>query len=182
MNLKKTIFILFISLVSFSCTRTQEPFKYSKSLHIEKLNTIELKKEFLENIYQTDQKVRNEESSAVQYYGYKSNEHKMALQKMIQTDSNNFVEIMNYLSLNKYPDEKSFGEIASMTPWLIFHHYPYNKFEKEQYNILSTAYKKGLVSDSNIEWFLRRKLRGQNQKVENFTLEELIRLAEKTYN
>jgi hypothetical protein len=89
---------------------------------VSSLSTIELQKEYLEQIGDLDQRVRIEEDETIIKYGYNSEVHKTALDRIRAADKLNLEKTEKYLEIYGYPNLRDHGRIAVDIPWTILQH------------------------------------------------------------
>ena len=119
--------MFFLSLIFFSACkndhqRTSEKKELIFQREIEGLDTPEKQKAFLEVIWNADQKVRADETTSLQQFGYKSIEHQEAILMMQSVDKINLKKIEWYLELYGHPSLAKHGRKACKTPWVVIHH------------------------------------------------------------
>ena len=152
------------------------------NLELDSLDTLKSNsdhKKFLEGVFLSDQLVREKEIQMSINCGYKSIEHKEAIQEMLKMDSINLLQIKQYLIKFEYPHKENVGEIASITPWLIIHHCGYPEVQLEYFSTIYTAWKMDCIDDDRFELFLSRLLSSIDIPVENLTLSQLISTSQK---
>ncbi len=123
---------------------------------IEGLTTPELQRQYLEKIHELDQKVRKEETSILQQFGYNSEEHQKAIQQAMQTDVENLEKIELYLQKYGHPGKALHGTIATSTPWLVIHHASGIDSRYRNFKYIYKAYKNNDIDDGEISFYLNR--------------------------
>ena len=136
-----------------SCNKTDSSI-YEKS--IINLKTKEAQRIFLEEIYNSDQKVRKDNIKIEEQYGYDSPEVKASRDKMINADKENFAKIVAYLNKYSHPKKATHGETAARTPWIVFHHTTDLEIRDKYFKILHEAYENGDLSASSLSLYLYR--------------------------
>lgn len=116
----KSIIGALITVSLFACT-SQKSAK-DAAFDVSTLTTIELREQFLNEIYLQDQLVRENEADANQQFGYKSKEHLAAINEMVKYDQINLPKIEAYLKEFGYPNKSEYSSNALATPWLVIHH------------------------------------------------------------
>ncbi len=139
---------------------------------IEQLNLVNLedKKQYLEKIFEDDQKVRGSHGQEIMLkFGKDSEEHRNYVQIQIDQDALNLKKVEQYLAQYGHPKESELGEIATITPWAVIHHA--NSYEERERNFvhLYRAYLQGDLDDGAISMFLGRMY--QMQFGERFEME-----------
>lgn len=155
---KQLITINLLLLLFFSCQQAT----LKKSIidqEIEKLVTIEDKKNYLEAIFEADQKLRRDgQSSEIMLkYGNKSKEHLAFIRRIITLDSINLIKIEKYLAKHGHPVLENFGEIATCTPNVVIHHAQGYEARERNFECLYEAYLKG--DNGGMAMFLGRMYR-----------------------
>ena len=140
-----------------------EPYELSNSemisltKKITNLTSTEERALFLESMYEIDQEVRADETTAIEKYGYESKEHMLALSKMDSVDVVNLYLTKEYLDKYGYPDSVNYSDIAVYTPLLVFHHKSDFESYKQYFNYFYSSYKKGYLSAHRLSFSLNRK-------------------------
>ena len=153
---------LLILIFVFSCktepslpeiiTHSPEDFKEE----IDALKSNSQRAIYLEKIFRTDQKVRNDEKKAIQNFGYDSKERKEASHKFKQTDYINFAKIEQFLKTHDYPNENREGMEAAAAPFYVIHHSGDLDYRNRHFKVLYEAYKRGDIQDGQMALFLNR--------------------------
>lgn len=147
--------LLIISM--FGCAEKSKKDILLHDKEIQKLNSNAEKKKYLESIFEQDQKVRGEESSAIMIkYGKDSVEFREYIQTQINQDSINLIKIERYFVHFGYPNKSELGEIAAATPWAVIHHAQGTEARERNFAMLYQAYLTGDIDDGNISMFLGR--------------------------
>ncbi|MEL7145422.1 MAG: hypothetical protein AAFO69_03570 [Bacteroidota bacterium] len=177
MNFKKKVLflVLLLLLIIFLCrvalqiyvTNLQsfviEPYELSDTemisltKKITNLTTTVERAFFLESMYAIDQKVRADETTAVEEYGYKSKEHTLAISRMDSVDVVNLYLTKEYLDQYGYPNHANYNDIAVYTPLLIFHHKSDFASYRQYFHYFYSAYKEGYLSAHRLSFSLNRK-------------------------
>lgn len=149
---------IFLFLITSVIACTQQP--TSKTNHIESelkmLTTDKLKKEYLEQIFVDDQKVRGSEGQELMIkYGKNSIEHNDYINRQIRQDSINLEKTEKYLMMHGYPN-KSFGDRATTTPWVVIHHSQRLDSRRRNFKIIYEAYLDDKIDDNDISFYLGR--------------------------
>ena len=121
--------IILLCVMMISCNYNQS----QKSVVVEPLSSIDIEKidaldnddkrrEFLEDVFNKDQEIRNESAEILLKYGYDSEEDRVNTILMNKIDQENLLFIEYYLKKYGYPSESMLGEIAAYTPWTVIHH------------------------------------------------------------
>lgn len=96
-------------------------FSIVKAVNIKTLTSEKSRVEFLENMYDVDQGIRQTFAYIQQTYGNNSLEYNEGVRKHKEMDSCLFIKTIEYLNLYSYPPIEM-GSKACSTPQLIFHH------------------------------------------------------------
>ncbi len=112
---------------------------------------------YLEAIYSNDRAVRLYEDSVMVVAGFRSNEHIAAIDSMYRVDSVLTLKIDEYLNTYGYPEKENYGEIATMTPWLILNHSPIEKIRLKHFKTLYEAYRDENLAERRMIDFLERE-------------------------
>lgn len=154
--MKLKYIILFLVTVTISCkSKNTNPEKILK-IELKELTTDELKKEYLEQILVDDQKVRGSRGQELMLqFGKDSKEHMEYIHEQWRQDSINLEKIETYLTIHGYPD-KSFGDKATTTPWMIIHHSQGYQTRDDNFKTIYQAYINGNIDDGAISFYLGR--------------------------
>lgn len=123
---------------------------------INQLTTYEMQSKFLEQIFDLDQKVRNDKTTIEQKYGRQSKEYKNALDIFINADNINLTKIEAYLEKYSYPSIKTHTEKAISAPFFVIHHKPSKDTSTKHFKTLYKAYKKGDLDGGLFTLYLGR--------------------------
>lgn len=157
--LPEIVCLLLIGLLSGNCgfepsASTQQ--KATVEAEMADLTTIEARAEFLNTIYESDQRARNEHSAATQQFGYQSPQDLEAVAVLQETDRINRERIRAYLKQFPYPDLQQMGDAAAAAPWLVIHHSPSVEFRRTYLDTLYRAYQNGNIQQNGWTLFLKR--------------------------
>ncbi len=97
-------------------------------------------------IYKNDKAVRQYQDSVRYASGFHSTEDLMAIDSVFKMDTMLTARIVSYLGTFGYPELETYGEIPTLTPWMILHHSKNEKVKRSNYKILYKAYE-----DENLE-------------------------------
>ena len=166
--MKKILFYSSI-LFFFSCLTTSKTNNTLFDKEIENLKTIEDKKNYLEAIFEADQKLRRngQDSEIMLQYGVNSKEHIAFVKKIIKQDSINLLKIEKYLLKHGHPKLKNLGEIATCTPSVVIHHAQSYEARERNFECLYEAYLNG--DNGGLPMLLGRMYRMKYQ--ESFRME-----------
>ncbi|MGB3467682.1 MAG: hypothetical protein WBA74_20520 [Cyclobacteriaceae bacterium] len=134
------------------------------------LDSIEKRKNFLENLFSTDQKVRINEANTIDKYGYNTPEHLRALSSMDSVDTYHLYLIKQYLDIYGFPSKHDYHDIATLTPLMVFHHKSDFEEFKNYFHYFYSAYRGGDISADRLSLILNRKYMFKFDK--NFNEEE----------
>ncbi len=143
------IYILFSIFLISGCQNNKKINQLSDQ--IEALYSKKEHREFLLDIFKSDQGIRNKE--------------KASSEEFQQVDGRNLEKIDLYLDIHGHPKKSEVGEIAAITPWVVVHHESSpNSFEvrKKYFPVLYQAYLDGDIDDGNISFYLNRTYRIKN--------------------
>jgi len=156
-------------------------------LKISKLNSDKEKSDFLYNLWQEDQKLRQGQYSEILIkYGRQSEEFKEFVRKDYQENKKIFLTLKSYLELYGYPEnrEKYHSLAINAFPTIIGHFHSYED-QKELFLYLYEAYKIENCTLKDVVWVLGEMYESKNngkrykQKSKIFTYEqEFIELSE----
>lgn len=121
------------------------------------LNSVEERALFLTSMYEIDQRVRADETTAIEKFGYETDEHANALSVMDSVDAVNLYLAKKYLDTYGYPDRSNYAETAVDTPLLIFHHKSDFTTFKQYFHYFYAAYQEGHISPHRLSFILNRK-------------------------
>lgn len=119
---------------------------------------------YLKAIYSNDKAIRLYEDSVMAVAGFRSSEHLSAIDSLYMMDSILTIKIDDYLKTYGYPEKDYYGEIATMTPWVILNHSPIEKIRLDHFKLLYRAYKDENLEERRILDFLEREYRERFQK------------------
>lgn len=136
--------------------KTEPPQNLRIEKEVESLTTIEKQKVFLEEISRLDQKVRNDETSILQQYGYDSKEHKESWKIINETDDVNLDKIELFLKKYGHPTTEKHGELACRAPWLVIHHASRAGARRKNFEHLYTAWKNEDLDGGAFAFYLNR--------------------------
>lgn len=134
-----------------------------------------LQKDFLEEIINDDQRIRNEEQSILVKKGIDSKDYKDFIDEMMVHDYGNLLKIECYLKRYGHPSIRRHGEKAVYCPWLIIHHSSELEPREVHFKILYDAYLSKDLDESLFSSYLERfywmkfgksfESKGKNNKV-----------------
>ena len=150
--MKKVIFALvFLVVTIMSCEQKQA----TSTFIAEELKTIEDKKTFLQEVFESDQAVREglseTELSEKAYYD-----------RMKEADDVNLSKIKWYLDNYEYPSKKVFNESQSMIPALVVHHSFEPNIRRKMYPKFKTAYDENNLDPDFFALYLGRLFEIEN--------------------
>lgn len=150
-------FLIFLCVfVAFTSCETQSPTVDQIAEELEQIATIDLQKEYLQDILSTDQEVRSAISEMIENHGYDSEEHKKSEKAMSEVDEINLVKIEMYLDRFGYPTLKDHGSKACTAPYMVLHHQPDLDSRKRNFKYLYSAYESSDIDDHTLTFFLNR--------------------------
>lgn len=154
----KNHLILLLSIFCLFACQTPEPSLQDKiDQEIVTLIDKKTQRTFLEKIATSDQTVRDQEIAINQKYGYDSQEHKQAVQAMIDTDESNLLKIEAYLERYGHPNKLNHGNKAFYAPWIVMHHAPKETgTRRRNFKYLYDYYKKEELEQDRLNFFLGR--------------------------
>ncbi|MFN2262309.1 MAG: DUF6624 domain-containing protein [Psychroflexus sp.] len=156
----KKIFLILILIISQSCKKSIDKKSVDVEYEIENLKTTTDKNNYLEYIYDLDQKIRNGESSELLVnFGESSIQYQNFLFKMDSIDNLNYERIDLFLMNFNYPNKDSVSKKAVSSPWLVIHHNSDNKKRKKHFKKLLQAYENENIDVDQFDLYLRRTYR-----------------------
>ena len=123
---------------------------------VEALSTDHAKIAFLKFIMTEDQRVRKEETEALESFGYQSVEHKKAINNMMNVDALNLAKINAFTETYGAPEINSVGRMQSEATWYTVHHTSDIEPREQYYPILYSAWQAGMLSGSMFTMYLQR--------------------------
>lgn len=114
------------------------------------------KKQYLEEIFKSDQLYRNLSGELTAQYGYYSEEVNQNAKLIVATDSINLIKVEAYLQKYGHPKRKEVGEIAALTPWAVIHHSGKYEVGERNFKYLYTAFKNEDIDDGQFSMYLNR--------------------------
>jgi len=132
---------------------------------IENLKRIEQKNNFLMNLWESDQKIRDGTGQElISKFGYKSDEHNAYRAKAIKTDKRIFLKLKTYLEIHSYPQNKEeyHWKAINAFPIIIGHNSNY-KEQEAILNHLIESYKKGYCDKGELIWVLGEMYESKNR-------------------
>jgi len=151
----KIISFLFL-LIFFSC-QTEEQTNKPLTLEIQFLKSDADKKTYLEEIFKTDQSLRQGQTSEIiQTYGKASQQYQKFIADFDRTDSLNLVKVEKFIKHFGYPNPEKLGELAAQTPWAVIHHARSYETRVKHFKTLQKAYQDGHIDSGAFSLFLER--------------------------
>ncbi len=163
-----TLTVLLI-LVSLQTAKSQTRFN---------LDVLDDRIGYLKAIYSNDRAVRLYEDSVMVVTGFRTEEHLAAIDSMYRMDSVLTLKINDYLNTYGYPEKETYGEEATMTPWLILNHSPIEKIRLDHFKTLYKAYKDDNIAERRMIEFLEREYRMRFGKEYRSYSVEKVRMKE----
>ncbi len=149
--------ILFLLLLIFFSCQTTEQNNDSTDSEFQFLKTDTDKRNYLEEIFKTDQSSRQGQGSEIQQiYGKTSPEYQKFIKNSDRIDSLNLVKVESYVKHFGYPNPKRLGEIAAQTPWVVIHHARNYEDRLRNFKSLQKAYQNGHIDSGAFSLFLER--------------------------
>ena len=137
--------------------------KVLKGIEINSITSLEEHKEFLINVNNADQGIRETVFSTEEEFGFGSIQYDSAFYKWVAIDRYLFEIVVDYLKRYSYP-EKVMGVTPCSTPILIFHHVQGKQedliLKKNFFPMFYEAYLNETITSSEI-WFYLFRLYGQ---------------------
>lgn len=165
--------LLIIPLVIIvGCNTKQNKDYLNLKVDTSKLVTVKDKRNFLEQILEDDQKVRDGEAEAklMLKYGKGSKEHMEYIKAQWRQDGINLKKIEAYFEKFDYPSKIELGRDAVTAPWLVIHHSTDTGIRDRHFEILYKAYLNGDIDDTAMSLYLGRtyeKIFGERHQMEN---------------
>jgi len=129
-----------------------KPDENSTRLIDNKLKKIESRNKYLEDIYNSDQSLRNKFSSS----NFNAQETHEFWKEAGKTDSINLIKIDSYLQQFGYPDTINYSEQANDAPWYVIQHCPKLKIRTKYYLLIKESYESGKISEIQFYLYLQR--------------------------
>lgn len=149
--MKHLYFLLLFLSILFSLSLKAQP---EKTFYTYKL---EDRIKYLESLHHTLKAVQFYEDSTMVASGWKSEEHKIAVDSLLKTDSALTQKIDDYLKTYGYPDKESYGEIASFAPLMVLNNSSNEKVRLRHFSSLYKAYKNDDLEERQLIEFLERE-------------------------
>ncbi len=146
------IFIFVSIFLSFSIKCKVRQFEINP---MDQLNSIEKKKEFLTNLFNEDQKLRQGQDSKIMIeHGHKSEEFYAFIRKVKAQDSINLIKAESYLSKYGYPKLEEVGEIPTSAIWTVIHHSGNSEVLFRNFPYIYQAYLDEDLDDGALSFYL----------------------------
>jgi len=164
MKIEKQIWI-FLIVAFFGCKEADHEQQAIIEDEIKKLESVEDKKRYLENILEDDQKVRDGAKSAdiMLKHGKDSKEFRDYVETQWEQDEINLLKVEKYMEIHGYP-KKELGDEATTTPWMVIHHAQGYDARERNFEKVYEAYLKGDIDDGAISFYLGRMYEMKNRK------------------
>lgn len=130
-------------------------------MRIDALRTTESQRAYLTELLRLDQEYRDREltTTLVAQHGYDSPKMDSFRRSFMLRDLANFAKAHYYVRYHGYPDPDSVGSHAARAPWLVFHHTHYRQYQRENYDTLAAAHRRGGLEDDMLAFYLGRAYR-----------------------
>ncbi|WP_109098722.1 hypothetical protein [Aquimarina sp. AU58] len=170
---KSTLFTILVIVVTLSCNKesklkVNEPQTEDLDSLMLSLDTQEKKEQFLIDLYDEDQDVRNSDREHEilkrNNYDMNSYEYQEHMDRMIYVDSINFIKAKKYLETHGYPTFKLDDYRISGAIELICMHQPTYEKQLELFPYLYQAYKDNLITADNFSFLLNNMHRHKFDK------------------
>lgn len=119
---------------------------------VDGLGTTEAKREYLEEIFESDQQLRLKMGDPKLSEAEK--DELWAQQN--QTDLLNLQKIEKYLEVKGYPGRTEVGEIAALAPWTVIHHQKNYQTRNRYFKPLYKAWLEENIDDNALSFYLNR--------------------------
>jgi hypothetical protein len=147
------------------------------------LNTTPTKLAYLQGMYDTDEKLREELPEIIQKYGYQSAEHKKAAQELESFTNQSIEKSIAYLKVWGFPDKQTLKSNAAEAPFVMLHNSDDSQIKREYFPYLWQGFKDRDIPGSAIAKFLNKLYKiesGENMIIqgaftEKFELDTLLR-------
>lgn len=172
------LYVFCFITILFSCQSQKET---SKSV-MPKLDSVELRNSYLEEIYNSDQTIRATFASSDFDSEEKHNFWKVAA----KTDSINLLKIDSYLNQFGYPDSTHYSDNARKAPWYVIQHCPKLDVRIKYYPLLKMAYQSRKIRDIDFYLYLQRNFVFKHKEMlgiendDNYSFEEKIEIFQDT--
>ena len=128
------------------------------------LKSDSLKKEFLENIFRSDQEIRSVWQKSSSNTNSTDTDKEIVIKEVRIIDSINLLKIECYLSAYGYPNKNKIKGVANMVPWLIIHHATKNEARFRNFPVILKAYREHDIKDEQLKMYMCRALSMHNKK------------------
>ncbi len=174
-NLKYYILLLSFSTLVFSCKKNYSFKEKERSTQVVTLDSIiasldsqEKKEDFLISIFRDDQRVRDADKEyeilKKNNFDHNSAAYKELMQKMIVTDSLNFVKTMKYLEKYGFPKFKPTNQLSIYVFNTITMHQPTYEKQLQLFPYLYEAYQQGKIPSDKFSFLLNNMYRHKYNK------------------
>jgi len=157
MKIERLLLIVPLVII-LGCSTKQNKEYLNLKVDTSNLVTVEDKRNFLEQILENDQKVRDGEAEAklMYKYGKDSKEHMEYVKAQWRQDGINLKKIEAYFERFGYPSKIELGRDAATAPWLVIHHSTDTGIRDMHFEILYKAYLDGDIDDTAMSLYLGR--------------------------
>ena len=128
----------------------------SKCSEVESLDAYSERNEYLEFLFQEDQKYRLQSGDVSLQYGYDSEELKDLYGKMVEGDERNKQRVNCYLAKFGYPESDSLSDIANSAIPTVIHHSADTTWKRNLFPTLYEAYHRGNLDAGGLTFILNR--------------------------
>lgn len=150
---------------------------------VKSLNTTQTKLAFLQGMFDTDERLRNELPEIIQKYGYKSDEHNKAALELENFTNQSIEKSIAYLQVWGFPDKQVFKSNAAEAPFIMLHNSDNIEIKRTYFPYLWQAFKDRDIPGSAIAKYLNKLYKletGESMVIkgafkEKFELDTLLR-------
>lgn len=148
------IFYCLFFLFSTNCIHSVNKDNSAIIKEVDNLSSDAQRKEYLEQIIDRDQEIRNKESEIVLKYGVYSTEHQKIVEEISVLEDKNLERIEIFLEKYGHPTIEKHGYKASYAPWLIVHHSKSIEDRTRNFSYLYKAYISGDLEKNSFYLYL----------------------------
>ena len=154
--------LFFLLIFCCGCAEKPDPAAPDLAAEIAALDTPRKLSDYYEAIYDADQNTRNAATAALQTHGNDSPEHRVAEQKVFETDQLNRKKIRLLYERYGHPTVDGVGDKAASAPWLVIHHIGDPGERLANWSIIKAGHEVGAIDDNGLSMYLNRTYAGLN--------------------
>ena len=111
---------------------------------------------FLRVVLTEDQRVRQEETAALEQYGYQSDQHRAATNEIVNLDALNLAKVNAFKEAYGMPGLNSVGRMQADATWSTVHHSPDLETRRDYFEFMRHTWQQELISGSMYTMYLQR--------------------------